>query len=193
MPPAHVGAQGDQRIDAHRTARRDPAGRDGYGEQGERDRGVGQRIDCPDSVEQRRQESAEREGARQADRDAGERGRDVLPQHQRTDRRALRAHGHPDADLLRALADGVRGHAVNPDRRQQQRDHCEPGEQRRLKPRLAQRIRQLGGERRDAEQRQLWIERLHFAPDRRPSTAAGSPAARNTIVCVRGVFCSDEK
>ena len=48
----------------------------------------------------------------------------------------LRADGETDADLLRARADRVRHHAVDPDGREDQRDACEDGQQHRRDPLL---------------------------------------------------------
>ena len=49
---------------------------------------------------------------------------------------ALRADRHPQPDLLRALADGVGDHAVEADRREEERDAGEQPEQQHREPPL---------------------------------------------------------
>ena len=78
-----------------------------------------------------------------ADASADQRRLEVLDEDQREDVAARGAERHPDADFVRALADRVRGDAVDADGREQQRDHREPGQQHGAKPRRGQRVEDL--------------------------------------------------
>ena len=71
-----------------------------------------------------------------ADRDANRGERRALAQHEAQHVALPGAERDANADLLRALGDGVRDHAVDADHREHERDGGEHRQQRRVQSRL---------------------------------------------------------
>ena len=80
--------------------------------------------------------------------------------------RSRRAERQAHADLLRPLRDRVGHHAVDPDRREHQRQPREDRDQRRVEARAADRVRDQLVHRRDARDRDAGIELLDRAAQR---------------------------
>jgi hypothetical protein len=154
--------QRDGGLDPGRAACRDPGCEQRGGGDGDGDRGEQQRLVELLAIEQPVQRAGEdllepdRQG--QPDRDAGgDQGR-CLSQHHRAHLARLRAQGDPQPDLVGALRDGVRHHAVDPDRGEQQRQCAERGQQEGQEPRPRDRLPQDLVHRADLEHRQRGIQ-----------------------------------
>ncbi len=76
--------------------------------------------------------------ARETDDHSADRERQRPTQYEADDIAPLGTERHADADLVDALAHGVRHHAIQPNHRQHQRERREHAEQRGLRARLCQ-------------------------------------------------------
>ena len=83
--------------------------------------GDDKRIERRDAVEHGRQHVPERQQARESQREADRHDLHALAQDEREHLAARAAEREPDANLAPALRDAVREHAVDADRREQQR------------------------------------------------------------------------
>ena len=79
---------------------------------------------------------------------------------------ALRAEGHADANLVRALDDEKRHHTVNADRRKDERKTREDGQEHDRQFPRCDRVGDHLLKCADVRDRQGRVDRLHFAPDR---------------------------
>ena len=152
-------AQRLQRIDARGAARRQVAGGERDQHQQQRRAGEADAVGRADADQQALEQPREREGAGQADADPGQRHPEPLLQDQRDDVAARGAEGHAHADLRRPLR-GERGDdAVEADRREDQRERAERGQQAGDHPLHEHRDLEVLGERVHVEQRHVRVER----------------------------------
>src|SRR5690606_36486486 len=132
-PPARrrlLAAQRPHRVQSRGTRGRDEARRERGRDQQPDDSREDQRIGRGYAEEDRLERTGGGERQREANRRAGKHHHDPLPQHQGDDVHGPRADRHPDVDLLRPPRDDIRDDAVEPRRREQQRDDAEHAEQR---------------------------------------------------------------
>src|ERR1035437_4447970 len=117
------------RIYAHCAAGRDQTTAGGGEREDEHDEDVGEGVRRRDVDQQGLQDLCYGERSGQANDESDGELRHALREDQTHDVGAGRAQGHADADFLRALADRVRDHRVEPDRGEGERDGGEDGEQ----------------------------------------------------------------
>src|SRR5688500_14512879 len=127
--------QRDERADTRRAARRSEAG----DERNEREDGnSGQhhhRVERTDAVQLGSDDVAQRQRARDARGNAERYQQRAFTQHEPQDTPRVAAERQPNADFARTLADVIREHAVQTDRREQQGEQAERrGEEHRRAP-----------------------------------------------------------
>ena len=104
---------------------------------------------------------------------------------------ALRAERHPDPDLARPLRDAVGNHAVDPDRRQDERDGGETAQQHRIEPWLRECPADHFLQRHQLRDKNIAIQPLDDAPQRRLRAGRDCAAeVRKTSGMTRSGFCS---
>src|SRR5262245_3089342 len=107
-----------------------------------------------------------------------------LLQHHAQDGARPCAERYANANLARALADGVGQDAVQTDRRQQQRQQSEETGKRADQPLLRQRFVNLPGERLDIVERQVGVNFTRRLPD-----GADDEGGINEMFCCRSACC----
>ena len=136
----------------------------------------------------------QRDGAGQATGQAHGDQQQALIHHQPQDSPAVAAQSHPDADLAGPLADLIRQHAVEADRRQQQRDDAERQRQHHRRAARVQRLLHPFGHREDVRRLHLGIDlrqrALHRGRRRRQIVAAPDRRSRCRATGPGGTACS---
>ena len=137
---------------------------------GDRER---RQIERADAVEHAANRARDEHRRHETDDDAGRQHRQAVPDDESDRPAAARAERHPQSDLARALADGVRQHAVNAERGQEQRGAGKQRQQRGAHP------RQEHGARQDLIHRAQIVDRLLGI--HRPDGAANGRGERDRV------------
>src|SRR6266705_5385829 len=118
-------AQRDERIDARGAACGKVASQQGHPHQQKRNARIGERIGSADAVEQAGREASDRQRHQDAHGRAYERQEHALLEHERQHLARLSAQRHAQADFTGSLRHGIRQHAVNSNRREDERERAE--------------------------------------------------------------------
>src|SRR5438445_3129202 len=113
------------RVDLCRPASRQPARRDGYKHQQQRNTKDRQWISRSDAKKKTREEPRCRERTCDSDGGAGQREFDSLPNHERKDVALLCTESDAHTDLTRALHNGEGQHTVKSETREHERENAE--------------------------------------------------------------------
>ena len=157
---ASVLAQGDHRIDGRGARRRHEAGDQRGGEQHERHPDERRRREGADAEDDVAERAHHEPGASRAEDRAGERRQQPLAQYLPQHAAPAGPERHAQPDLVRPLRHGKRHHAVDPERRQDQRDRGEAREQRGRESIADERLRDDLIHRPDVAHRQVRVEAL---------------------------------
>src|SRR5687767_13506703 len=168
-----LGPQRDDRIDGSSTTSGDPAGR-----KGREDEEASRAEECGDvgwrnAIEKRCEQAGDADRENGANSDADDREEESLAEHEPEDTPALGAERDPDTDFAGALGDAVRGNAVDPEEREQQRDDAEASCSPQGDPLREERERHVRIERGLVEDRKRCVEASDEPAERCGGNAAG--------------------